>query len=206
VTVRAPAGCLVNAEPPAAVVAGNTETSSRIVDVVFAALANALPVPAQGQGTMNNVVFGNDRFTYYETIAGGQGACPDADGPSAVHVAMSNTLNTPVEALELAYPLRVERYELRLGSGGTGRHRGGDGVVREVRALEPCRLSLLSQRRRSAPRGANGGADGLAGRNLLNGEPLAGFVTRDLDAGDLLRVETPGGGGWGRPQERGGSS
>ena len=113
VTVRAPAGCLVNARPPAAVAAGNTETSSRIVDVVFAALAHAIPVPAQGQGTMNNVVFGNERFTYYETIGGGQGACPDARGPSAVHVAMSNTLNTPVEALELSYPLRVERYELR---------------------------------------------------------------------------------------------
>ncbi|MBA3332440.1 MAG: hydantoinase B/oxoprolinase family protein, partial [Actinobacteria bacterium] len=132
VTVRAPAGCLVNARPPAAVAAGNTETSSRIVDVVFAALSHAVPVPAQGQGTMNNVVFGNDRFTYYETIGGGQGACPDARGPSAVHVAMSNTLNTPVEALELSYPLRVERYELRRGSGGAGRFPGGDGVIREL--------------------------------------------------------------------------
>ena len=198
VTVRAPEGCLVNARPPAAVAAGNTETSSRIVDVVFAALSGAVQVPAQGQGTMNNVVFGNDRFTYYETIAGGQGACPDADGPSAVHVAMSNTLNTPVEALELAYPLRVERYELRLGSGGEGRHTGGDGVVRELRALEPCRLSLLTQRRALAPRGDQGGADGVPGRNLLNGEELPAFVTIDLQAGDLLRIETPGGGGWGR--------
>ena len=206
VAVRAPAGCLVNAEPPAAVVGGNTETSSRIVDVVFAALAQAVPVPAPGQGTMNNVVFGNERFTYYETIAGGQGACPDEAGPSAVHVAMSNTLNTPIEAVELSYPLRVERYALRLGSGGDGRHRGGDGVVRELRTLEPCRLSLLSQRRQLAPRGSNGGLDGQPGRNLLNGEPLPGFVTRDLDPGAVLRVETPGGGGWGRPQERGGSS
>ena len=172
VTVRAPEGCLVNARSPAAVAAGNTETSSRIVDVVFAALAGAVPVPAQGQGTMNNVVFGNERFTYYETIAGGQGACPDADGPSAVHVAMSNTLNTPVEALELAYPLRVERYELRLGSGGAGRFRGGDGVVKEYRALERCRLSLLTQRRALAPRGAAGGGDGRPGRNLLNGREL----------------------------------
>jgi len=200
VRVRAPAGCLVNARSPAAVAAGNTETSSRIVDVVFAALGGVVPVPAQGQGTMNNVVFGNDRFTYYETIAGGQGACPEADGPSAVHVAMSNTLNTPIEALELAYPLRVERYELRVGSGGAGRYRGGDGVVRELRALEACRLSLLTQRRALAPRGARGGADGLPGRNLLNGEDLPEFATLDLDVGDLLRIETPGGGGWGPAQ------
>jgi len=197
VTVRAPADCLVNARPPAAVAAGNTETSSRIVDVVFAALSHAVPVPAQGQGTMNNVVLGNDRFTYYETIGGGQGGCPDADGPSAVHVAMSNTLNTPVEALELSYPLRVERYELRRGSGGAGRFRGGDGVVRELRVLESCRLSLLTQRRALAPRGAAGGADGLPGRNLLNGNELPAFATIDLEPGDLLRIETPGGGGYG---------
>jgi N-methylhydantoinase B len=197
VTVRAPEGCLVNARPPAAVAAGNTETSSRIVDVVLAALADVLPVPAQGQGTMNNVVLGNERFTYYETIGGGQGACPGADGPSAVHVAMSNTLNTPVEALELAYPLRVERYELRAGSGGEGRFRGGDGVVRELRVLEPCRLSLLTQRRALAPRGARGGGDGLPGRNLLNGRELPAFATVDLVPGDLLRIETPGGGGHG---------
>ena len=163
VSVRAPEGSLVNALPPAAVVAGNTETSSRIVDVVFAAFGQAVPVPAQGQGTMNNVTFGNRRFTYYETIAGGQGACPASDGPSAVHVAMSNTLNTPVEALELSYPLRVERYELRHGSGGGGRHRGGDGVVRELRVLEDCRLSLLSERRLHAPQGAGGGAAGAPG-------------------------------------------
>jgi N-methylhydantoinase B len=187
----------VNARPPAAVVAGNTETSSRITDVVFAALGRAVPVPAQGQGTMNNVVFGSDRFTYYETIGGGQGACPDADGPSGVHVAMSNTLNTPIEALELSYPLRVERYALRLGSGGDGRYRGGDGVVREVRALEPMRVSLLTQRRALTPKGARGGGDGLPGRNLLNGEELPAFVTTDLAAGDVVRIETPGGGGYG---------
>jgi N-methylhydantoinase B len=197
VTIRAPEGCLVNARPPAAVAAGNTETSSRIVDVVFAALAQAVAVPAQGQGTMNNVVLGNDRFTYYETIGGGQGACPGADGPSAVHVAMSNTLNTPVEALELQYPLRVERYELRLGSGGAGELRGGDGVIRELRVLERCRLSLLTQRRALAPRGERGGADGLTGRNLLNGVELPAFATVDLEPGDLLRIETPGGGGYG---------
>jgi N-methylhydantoinase B len=197
VSVHAPEGCLVNARPPAAVAAGNTETSSRIVDVVFSAFAQCVPVPAQGQGTMNNVVLGNERFTYYETIAGGQGACPTADGPSAVHVAMSNTLNTPVEALELSYPLRVERYAVRLGSGGAGRFRGGDGVVRELRALEPCRLSLLTQRRALTPRGDQEGGNGLPGRNLLNGRELPAFVTLDLDAGDLLRIETPGGGGWG---------
>lgn len=202
VTVRAPEGCLVNARPPAAVAAGNTETSSRIVDVVFRALGQALPVPAQGQGTMNNVVFGSDRFTYYETIGGGQGACPDADGPSGVHVAMSNTLTTPIEALELAYPLRVERYALRLGSGGAGLHRGGDGVVRELRVLEPCRLSLLTQRRALAPRGERGGEDGLSGRNLLNGEELPAFATVELEPGDVLRIETPGGGGYGAPASR----
>ena len=197
VTVRAPEGSLLNARPPAAVVAGNTETSSRIVDVVFAAFARAVPVPAQGQGTMNNVTFGNARFTYYETIGGGQGACPEANGPAAIHVAMSNTLNTPIEALELSYPLRVERYQLRLGSGGRGAHRGGDGVLRELRVLEDCRLSLLSERRAHAPRGAADGETGAPGRNLLNGEELPAKATRQLAAGDLLRIESPGGGGYG---------
>lgn len=197
VTVRAPEGCLVNARPPAAVAAGNVETSSRIVDLLFRAFGQAVPVPAQGQGTMNNVILGNERFTYYETIGGGQGACPDGDGPSGVHVAMSNTLSTPTEALELAYPLRVERHALRLGSGGAGAHRGGDGVVRELRALEPCRLSLLSQRRRIAPAGVAGGEPGAVGRTLLNGQELPPFATCELEPGDLLRVETPGGGGYG---------
>ena len=197
VTVRAPEGSLVNARSPAAVAAGNTETSSRITDVVFDAFSKAIPVPAQGQGTMNNVTLGSDDFTYYETLGGGQGACPDADGPSAVHVAMSNTFNTPAEALELAYPLRVERYELRPGSGGRGAHRGGDGIVRELRVLEPCRLSLLTQRRTVAPRGVHGGADGAKGRNFLNGEELPAIAVLDLQPGDLLRIETPGGGGWG---------
>jgi N-methylhydantoinase B len=203
VTVTAPAGCLVNALPPAAVAAGNVETSSRIVDVLFAAFGRAVPVPAQGQGTMNNLVLGNERFTYYETVAGGQGACPDADGPDAVHVAMTNTLNTPVEALELAYPLRVERYALRLGSGGAGRHRGGAGVVRELRVLEPCRLSVIAQRRRVGPRGAAGGGDGAPGRTLVNGEELPASASRDLVAGDLVRLETPGGGGYGPPEPSG---
>ncbi len=193
VTVTAPAGCLVNARPPAAVVAGNTETSSRIVDVVFAAFGEC----AQGQGTMNNVALGNERFTYYETIGGGQGACADGDGPSGVHVAMSNTLITPVEALELSYPLRVERWALREGSGGAGARRGGDGVVRELRVLEDCRLSVLAERRRHAPKGAAGGGDGAPGRTLVNGEEQPAKVTTALRAGDLVRIETPGGGGWG---------
>jgi N-methylhydantoinase B len=197
VRVRAPQGSLVNAQGPAAVAAGNVETSSRIVDVVFAAFGQAVPVPAQGQGTMNNLTLGNDRFTYYETVGGGQGACPDADGPSGVHVAMSNTLSTPAEALELAYPVRVARHELRLGSGGAGEHRGGDGVVRELRVLEDCRLSLVGERRARAPQGVRGGEPGLPGRNFLNGEELDAKVTRGLRAGDLIRVETPGGGGSG---------
>jgi N-methylhydantoinase B len=198
VTVTAPEGCLVNARQPAAVAAGNVETSSRIVDVVMRAFGEAIDVPAQGQGTMNNVTLGNDRFTYYETIGGGQGACPDADGPSGVHVAMSNTLSTPVEALELQYPLRIERYALRLGSGGAGQHRGGDGVLRELRVLENCRFSIISERRSHAPQGERGGEAGAPGRNSLNGEPLPAKVTRDLAAGDVVTIETPGGGGHGR--------
>ena len=148
---------------------------------------------------MNNLTVGNERFTYYETIGGGQGACPDSDGPSGVHVTLSNTLTTPAEALEVAYPLRVERHSLRLGSGGAGNFRGGDGVVRELRALEPCRLSVISERRRHAPRGTQGGEPGEPGRNFLNGEELPAKATRDLAPGDLVRIETPGGGGFGAP-------
>jgi N-methylhydantoinase B len=199
VAVAAPEGCLVNARPPAAVAAGNTETSSRIVDVVFAAVGELMPVPAAGQGTMNNLALGNDRFTYYETVGGGQGACPDADGPSGVHVAMSNTRATPVEAIELEYPLRVERWELRRDSGGTGAHSGGDGVARELRVLEDCRLSVLAERRRHAPQGRAGGEDGTRGRTLVNGEEQPPKLTRQLRAGDVVRVETPGGGGYGEP-------
>src|SRR2546425_4481397 len=174
VTVKAPPGCLVNARPPAAVAAGNVETSSRIVDVVMRAFGEAVDVPAQGQGTMNNVTLGNDRFTYYETIGGGQGACPAADGPSGVHVAMSNTLSTPVEALELQYPLRVERYALRRGSGGSGRHRGGGGGGRGLGTVEACRLSLISERRARAPPGERGGEARGPRRGLLDrGRPPA---------------------------------
>ncbi len=197
VSIRASEGCLVNAQRPSAVVAGNVETSQRIADTVLLALSQAADVPAQGQGTMNNVVIGTSAWTYYETLGGGQGASSRGDGPSGVHVGMSNTLNTPVEALELELPLRVERYELLDGSGGDGRHRGGDGLVRSLRVLEPATLSLLTDRRRHAPRGLEGGEPGRPGRNLLNGAELPPKTTRELAAGDVVTVETPGGGGWG---------
>jgi N-methylhydantoinase B len=192
--VVAPEGSLLNARPPAAVAAGNVETSSRVADLVLAAFGRAL-----GQGTMNNLTLGNDAFTYYETLGGGQGACPDADGPSAVHVAMSNTLNTPVEALELEFPLRAVEYSVRRGSGGGGRHRGGDGVVRELEALDRMRYSLITERRRHPPPGAHGGESGAPGRNLLNGDELPAKASGELSAGDRLRLETPGGGGHGNP-------
>jgi N-methylhydantoinase B len=195
IEVIAPPGCLLNARFPAAVAAGNVETSSRVADLVVAALGGARPVPAQGQGTMNNLTLANEDFTYYETLGGGQGACPDADGPSAIHVAMSNTLNTPVEALETEFPLRVREHSVRRGSGGDGPHRGGDGTVREIEALAPMRFTLISERRRHPPRGRGGGGDGKPGRNLLNGEPLASKAEGDLEPGDRLRIETPGGGG-----------
>jgi N-methylhydantoinase B len=193
-TVIAPPGSLLNATPPAAVAAGNVETSSRVADLVLAAFGHAL-----GQGTMNNLTLGNDEFTYYETLGGGQGACADAPGPSAVHVAMSNTLNTPIEALELEFPLRAIEYALRRGSGGAGRERGGEGVVRELEALAEMRYSLITERRRHAPPGAEGGEPGARGRNLLNGEELPAKASGTLRAGDRLRIETPGGGGHGRP-------
>jgi N-methylhydantoinase B len=191
-TVIAPEGSLLNARPGAAVAAGNVETSSRVADLVLAAFGHAL-----GQGTMNNLTLGNDDFTYYETLGGGQGACADADGPSAVHVAMSNTLNTPIEALELEFPLRAVEYALRRGSGGGGRHRGGDGVIRELEALAEMRYSLITERRRHAPPGAEGGQPGARGKNLVNGEELPAKASGTLRAGDRLRIETPGGGGHG---------
>jgi N-methylhydantoinase B len=201
IEVIAPPGCLLNAQPPAAVVAGNVETSSRVADLVIAALGGARPVPAQGQGTMNNLTLANRDFTYYETLGGGQGACPEAGGPSAIHVAMSNTLNTPVEALEAEFPLRVRELSLRRGSGGSGAHRGGDGLVRELEALAPMRYSLISERRRNPPRGREGGEDGAIGRNSLNGEELPGKAEGDLASGDRLRIETPGGGAYGGPKK-----
>ncbi len=197
IEVVAPPGCLLNARPPAAVAAGNVETSSRVADLVIAALGGARPVPAQGQGTMNNLTLAGEGFTYYETLGGGQGACPDADGPSAIHVAMSNTLNTPVEALESEFPLRVRELSLRPGSGGDGRHRGGDGLVREIEALAPMGFSLIGERRRHPPRGRDGGEDGARGRNLRNGELLPGKAGGELQPGDRIRIETPGGGGHG---------
>jgi N-methylhydantoinase B len=199
IEVTAPRGCLLNAEPPAAVVAGNVETSSRVADLVIAALAGARPVPAQGQGTMNNLTLAGEGFTYYETLGGGQGACPDADGPSAVHVAMSNTLNTPIEALETEFPLRVRTLAIRHGSGGEGARRGGDGLVRELEALAPMRFTLLTERRRRGPRGRDGGTDGAPGQNLRDGRHLPSKSEGDLAPGNRLRVETPGGGGLGDP-------
>ena len=205
IDVKAPPGCLVNARPPSAVAAGNVETSQRIADTVFRALANGgCIVPAQGQGTMNNVTFGgigsreSGAWTYYETIGGGQGASRGANGPSGVHVGMSNTLNTPIEVLELEHPLRMRTYALRRGSGGAGQWTGGDGVVREFEALAPMETTLLTERRRHGPAGTSGGTDGKPGANLLNGKGLGSKTTVRLAAGDVLRIETPGGGGWGK--------
>jgi N-methylhydantoinase B len=192
VTIKAPEGSLLNARPPAAVAGGNVETSSRVADLVLQAFGRAL-----GQGTMNNLTLGNDEFAYYETLGGGQGACDDADGPSAVHVAMSNTLNTPIEALELEFPLRAVEYAVRRGSGGKGAHRGGDGVIREIEALDTMTYSLITERRRHAPKGADGGEPGAKGRNLVNGEDVPPKAAGTLRPGDRLRIETPGGGGHG---------
>jgi N-methylhydantoinase B len=185
-------GTLLDARAPAAVAAGNVETSSRVADLVLRAFGRAC-----GQGTMNNLTLGNDDFSYYETLGGGQGACPDADGPSAVHVAMSNTLNTPVEALELEFPLRVVQYAVRRDSGGAGRFHGGDGVIREVEALAAMDFSLITERRRHAPPGADGGSDGARGRNRLDGADLPAKAGGRLAAGQRLRLDTPGGGGHG---------
>lgn len=194
IEVLAPPGSVVNARPPAAVAAGNVETSQRIVDVLFGALAKALPglIPAASQGTMNNLSFGGAGFAYYETIAGGMGARPGRDGVSGVHTHMTNTLNTPVEAFEHAYPVRVTAYTLRRGSGGRGRWKGGDGIVREMEFLAPADVSIVSDRRTSRPYGK---PPGKAGRNSLNGRPLPGKVQLRVKPGDRVRIETPGGGG-----------
>ena len=197
--IKARERSLVNATYPSAVVAGNVETSNRIADTVLMALSGFAPerVPAQGQGTMNNVIIGDPGWTYYETIGGGQGAGSDGSGPSGVHIGMSNTLNTPIEALELEYPMRIERYELRYESGGAGENRGGDGIVRSVRVLERASLSLLTERRRHPPRGSQGGEPGEVGRNLHNGEELPPKTSRELEAGDIITIQSPGGGGYG---------
>jgi N-methylhydantoinase B len=206
--IVAPEGSLVNALPPAAVAGGNVETSQRIVDVLLRALAKAAPdrVPAASTGSMNNVALGGIQdgraFAYYETLAGGAGGGPGVPGASGTHTHMTNTMNTPIEALEAYYPLRVRRYALRTGSGGAGRWRGGDGLVRELELLVDARVTLLTERRTVAPYGLAGGAPGRRGRNALvrggREETLPGKVTLDVRPGDRLRVETPGGGGFGR--------
>ncbi|USZ71172.1 hydantoinase B/oxoprolinase family protein [Natronosalvus halobius] len=207
VTVRAPEGSILDPTPPAAVVGGNVETSQRVTDVVLSAFAEAIPerVPAQSQGTMNNLIIGSrgaDGFTYYETIGGGFGARPDRDGVDGIQVGMTNTLNTPIEALEAAYPMRVERYALREGSGGDGRYRGGLGLERSITVGVDATVSLLTERRRLAPRGAKGGADGATGENRIDGEEVPAKTTVDIEAGTTVTVETPGGGGYGDPGER----
>lgn len=203
IEIIAEPGSAVHAQWPAAVAAGNVEMSQRITDTLFSALADAgLDVPAQGQGTMNNVTFGGDGWTFYETLGGGQGASSRGPGPSAVHVGMSNTRNTPIESLEWAYPIQIQEYSIRRGSGGAGAYAGGDGVVRRYRALESCTVTLLTERRRRAPAGAAGGASGAVGRNLLNGRELPPKCRVQMAPGDVLTIETPGGGGWGRPRTR----
>jgi len=205
VTLEAPEGCLLNARRPAAVAAGNVETSSRVVDVMLGALARALPgrIPAASQGTMNNLAMGArgdaGAWAYYETLGGGMGGGPDADGLSAVQSHMTNTRNTPIEVLESGYPVRVRRYQVRRGSGGHGRHRGGDGLIRELEFLEPATVTLLTERRTHAPWGLAGGAPGRAGENRLGETPLAPKVTLEVRAGQRLSLCTPGGGGWGVP-------
>lgn len=204
VTLAAPLGSLVNARRPGAVAAGNVETSSRIVDVVLGALAQALPaaIPAASQGTMNNLAMGDageKPWDYYETMAGGAGAHAGGPGLSAVHSHMTNTLNTPIESLEEHYPLRVLRYALRRGSGGAGRWAGGDGIVRELEFLAPARFTLLTERRAHRPWGLAGGGPGAAGENRLNGEPLPAKISAQAVRGDRLLLASPGGGGYGEP-------
>ncbi|WP_262175092.1 hydantoinase B/oxoprolinase family protein [Haloarcula laminariae] len=206
VSVSAPDGSVLNPNPPAAVVGGNVETSQRVTDVTLAALATAVPnkVPAGGQGTMNNLIIGDRSgdFTYYETIGGGFGARPDKDGMDGVQVGMTNTLNTPVEAMETEYPLRVERYALRPGSGGDGRYRGGLGLERTVTVETDATVSLLTERRRTAPAGVDGGDDGATGENLVDGEAVPAKASLDVEAGTTVSILTPGGGGHGDPADR----
>jgi N-methylhydantoinase B/acetone carboxylase, alpha subunit len=210
ITVIAPSGTIVNAAPPAAVAGGNVETSQRMVDALLRALAAAAAarIPAASQGTMNNLTFGghdprrnNQPFTYYETIAGGCGGSALHDGPSAAHSHMTNSWNTPTEVLEEAYPVRVKRYAIRSGSGGGGKHRGGDGIIRELQFLAPVEVGLLTDRRAVGPYGLKGGEDGSPGRSTFHQgksvKTLPAKCSFAADAGDILRIETPGGGGWG---------
>ena len=215
IEVIAPEGTIVNARPPAAVAGGNVETSQRVVDVLLRALAQAIPerIPAAASGTMNNLTVGGidpgtgEPFAYYETIAGGMGARPGKPGISGVHTHMTNSLNTPAEALEYAYPLRVRRYCLRPESGGGGKFRGGDGIVREIEVLSECDVTLLSDRRSRGPWGLSGGAAGAPGKAILvrrdgTTETLLGKFSTRLLAGERIRIESPGGGGWGQPIRR----
>ena len=211
-------GSVVDARPPAAVAGGNVETSQRIVDALFRALAQAIPdrAPAASCGTMSNLSIGGidprsgEPFTYYETVAGGMGARPGMDGIAGIQTHMTNSLNTPAEALEYAYPFRIRRYGYRYGSGGEGRFRGGDGLIREIELRAPAQVTLLAERRKFRPWGLQGGGDGVAGRALVirngSGEEteLPGKCSLHLEAGDILRIETPGGGGWGREAKDGG--
>jgi N-methylhydantoinase B len=214
--VIAPAGTIVACRPPAAVSSGNVETSQRITDVLFGALARALPgrVPAASYGTMNNVLIGGaapggGSFAYYETLGGGHGGGPEHDGASGLQAHMTNTLNTPIEAFEHLFPMRVRRYGLRRGSGGAGRRRGGDGLVREIELLVPATVTVIAERRVLAPPGRSGGGPGRRGRNArVDGrtgrvEELPGKFQRRFAAGDRLVVESPGGGGWGRRRAAG---
>jgi N-methylhydantoinase B len=209
IRLRAPAGSLINARRPAAVAAGNVETSTRIVDVVLGALAQALPkrVPAASHGSMNNLAMGSTRagatWDYYETIGGGMGAGRDGGGLDGVQTHMTNTLNTPIEVIESRYPVRVRRYGLRRGSGGAGRRRGGDGLVRELELLAPAQATLIGERRLRAPWGLAGGENGWLGRQAVNGRALPGKAAVSLERGDRLSIETPGGGGWGVPDQDG---
>ena len=210
ITVIAPEGTMVNARPPAAVAGGNVETSQRIVDVLLRALAQAIPdrIPAAAAGTMNNLTIGGvdprtgQPFAYYETIAGGMGARPVKPGVSGVHTHMTNSLNTPAEALEYAYPLRIRQYSLRPGSGGRGKHRGGNGIVREIEVLTDCEVTLLADRRSNGPWGLVGGGAGAPGKASVQRydgsvEPMPGKFSTRLRKGERIRVESPGGGGWG---------
>lgn len=213
--VIVPPGSVLDPGPPHAVAGGNVETSQRVVDVLYGALAQALPtvIPAASQGTMNNLTFGGRQpatgraFAYYETMGGGSGAAPQADGASAIHCHMSNTLNTPVEALELALPVRVRRYALRRGSGGRGLRRGGDGLVREIEFLAAARVTILSDRRKRAPYGLAGGQPGQLGRNRIKRaghsrrHVLPGKAAFDVQPGDVVEIATPGGGGWGNAKD-----
>jgi N-methylhydantoinase B/oxoprolinase/acetone carboxylase alpha subunit len=205
-----PEGTVVNARRPAAVAAGNVETSQRITDVLLGALARAIPgrIPAASSGTMNNISFGGHhpgtgrQFAYYETVGGGMGASPERDGISGVHTHMTNTRNTPVEAIEHVLPIRIRRYSLRKGSGGGGKHRGGDGIVREFEFLAPAQVNILSERRVFSPYGLAGGSEGRRGKNILvRGVKkilLGGKASLRVSKGDRIVIETPGGGGYGK--------